>query len=168
MENEVIRVDDSNGEKKSPIAIKREPLLYSLHIKEKWTPYPGTPVTPLPEGWSWFKAEPDFKEADVADLHDMLGLRKDQITWNIALDENLRPKDISIEEIETNGYVWEDATIKLHLKGYKAPFLCAPYPCRTFEPFEDKQYVTHSLDVTLETYGCTNLRITYFPIADLK
>ena len=165
---EVIRVDDSKGAKKYPIAIKRGPLLYSLHIKEKWIPYPGTPVTPLPEGWSWFKAEPDFKEADVADLHDMLGLRKDQITWNIALDENLRPEDISVEEIETDGYVWEDAKIKLHLKGYKAPFLCAPYPCRTFEPFEDRQYVTYPLDVTLEPYGCTNLRITYFPIADLK
>ena len=34
--------------------------------------------------------------------------------------------------------------------------------------YGDKQYVTDKLPLTLVPYGCTNLRITYFPIADLK
>lgn len=162
-ETKILRVNDDC--KKHPIAIKRGTLLYSLHIDEVWTPYPGRPATPLPEGWSWYRAEPKFDEADCRDMHERLGLRKNQISWNIALDEDLSPDDIKVELCDNGGYVWEDPKIKLHLTGYKAPYLCAPYPTRTFEPFGEKQTVTHKVKVTLVPYGCTNLRITYFPIA---
>lgn len=162
-ETKILRVNDDC--KKHPIAIKRGTLLYSLHIDEVWTPYPGRPATPLPEGWSWYRAEPKFDEADCRDMHERLGLRKNQISWNIALDEALSPDDIKVELCDNGGYVWEDPKIKLHLTGYKAPYLCAPYPTRTFEPFGEKQTVTHKVKVTLVPYGCTNLRITYFPIA---
>ena len=39
---------------------------------------------------------------------------------------------------------------------------------RTFEPFGDKQSVTEEMNLTLVPYGCTNLRITYFPKAGKK
>lgn len=165
-EIKVIRVNDDY--KKHPIAIKRGALLYAFHIEEIWTPYPGRPSTPLPEGWSWFRAEPKFDEADCRDMHERLGLRKNQITWNIALDESLSPDDIKVELCENEGYVWENPMVKLHLTGFKAPYLCAPYPIKTFEPFGDRQPVTHKIDITLVPYGCTNLRITYFPIAENK
>ena len=165
-EIEIVRVDDSRASKKYPIAIKRGPLLYSMQIKEKWEAYEGHPTTPLPDDWHWYNVYPDFKESDCTEPRKRLGLRRNQIDWNVALSEKLNKEDISVEFVETDGYVWENPKIKLRLKGYKAPYLCAPYPMNTFEPFEDKQFVTNELDLTLVPYGCTNLRITYFPIAD--
>ena len=89
------------------------------------------------------------------------------ISWNIALDENLTPDDFEVELIEQNGYEWEHPMIRLHTHCYKAPALCSPYPSRTLEPFGAYQPVTEKLPLTLEPYGCTNLRITYFPKARL-
>lgn len=166
-EIEVIRVDDSDASAKYPLAIKYGVLLFSYHIPEKWESYPGTPHTPMPEGWSWFNVTPNFKEADVADIHERTGLRKYQTSWNIAMDEKISPDDITVELCDTDGYAWEVPLIKLHTHCYKAPYMCAPYPHRTFEPFEKKQFVTDKIDITLVPYGCTNLRITYFPIADI-
>jgi len=165
---EVIRVDDSAASAKYPIAVKRGPLLFSLPIPEKWEAYPGTPCTPLPEGWSWFRVTPVYKEADDHDPHNRIGLRRNQISWNVALDERLSPKSIAVEEMDGEGYAWEKPQVRLKVKGYKAPYLCAPYPTKTFEPFGARQPVTEELELTLVPYGCTALRITYFPIADLK
>jgi len=167
-EIKVIRVDDSDCAKKYPIAFKYGALLYSYHIPEEWEEIEGRPTTPLPEGWHWYNVKPTFTKPDTGDPHDALGMRKDVISWNVALDENLTADDITIEECATDGYAWESPYIKLHTHCYKAPYLCAPYPRKTFEPYEDKQYVTEKLPLTLVPYGCTNLRITYFPIADLK
>ena len=96
-----------------------------------------------------------------------MGLRKYQTSWNIALDENLSPDEITIEELPENGYVWEQPLIKLHTHCYKALYLNAPYQGKTYEPFGAYQKVTDKLPLTLEPYGCTNLRITCFPKADL-
>ncbi len=166
-EIEVIRVNDGEGAARFPIAIKRGALLYSLHIPEVWKAYPGHPVTPLPEGWSWFIAEPYSEQPECSDPREILGLKREYISWNVALSENLKKEDISVELVETEDYAWETPKIKLHLKGYKAPYMCALYPNKTFETFGAKQYVTHDVDLTLVPYGCTNLRITYFPIADI-
>ena len=165
---EVIRIDDTDAAKKYPIAIKYGALVYSFHVPELWTPIPGKPETPLPEGWSWFNVTPMHKEADVDDDHEKMGLRKYQISWNIAVDENLSPDDITVENIDNDGYAWEQPKIRLHTHCYKAPYLWAPYPTKTFEPHGEYQLVTDKLPLELVPYGCTNLRITYFPKADLK
>lgn len=165
---EIIKVDDSDCASKYPLAIKYGALVFSYHIPERWVPIAGRPMTKLPDGWSWYNVVPVFEEAQVDDAHERLGLRRNMISWNIALDENLTPDDFEVELIERNGYEWENPMIKLHTHCYKAPLLCAPYPPRTFEPFSAYQPVTDKLPLTLEPYGCTNLRITYFPKADLK
>lgn len=167
-EIEVVKVDDSDWSSKFPIAIRYGVLLFSYHIPEKWVPIPGRPMTPLPEGWSWWEVKPDYKEVDDPDPHQRMGLRKYQTTWNIAVDENLSPDEITIEELPENGYVWENPMIKLHTHCYKALYMCAPYQRRTFETFGEYQFVTDKLPLELVPYGCTNLRITYFPKADLK
>ncbi|MBR5271292.1 MAG: hypothetical protein IKV64_03810, partial [Clostridia bacterium] len=105
---------------------------------------------------------------DVSDFHEKLGLRRKQFTWNFAVDENLSPSDVEIEEIEENGYVWENPLIKLHTHCYKSELMNAPYQEITHEPFGKYQEVTDKMPLTLEPYGCTNLRITYFHLADLK
>jgi hypothetical protein len=122
----------------------------------------------MPEGWSWYKVTPVWTEADVPEIHERTGLRRYMISWNVAMDENLSADDVRIELCNPEGYAWSNPCIKLHTHCYKAPYLCSPYPPRAFEPYEDKQFVTDKLDITLVPYGCTNLRITYFPIADLK
>ncbi|MBQ9797279.1 MAG: glycoside hydrolase family 127 protein [Clostridia bacterium] len=167
-EVETVVIDDSDNASKHPIAIRYGALVFAYHIPEIWYPVQGHPMTPLPEGWSWYYACPDYKPANVQDPHEEIGLRRNQISWNVALDETLSAKDFTIEELPANGYVWENPPIRLHTHCYKAPYMCPPYPQRTYETNCEYQYVTERLPLVLEPYGCTNLRITYFPKADLK
>lgn len=109
-EIEIVRVEDDFL--KRPIAIKRGALLYSLHISEKWNKIQGHPTTPFPQGWNWYSAEPDFEEAACRDAHEKLGMRRNQISWNVALDENISPENISVEFLENDGYVWENPKIR--------------------------------------------------------
>jgi hypothetical protein len=164
---EVIHVDDSDYAKKYPLAIKYGALLFSYHIPEIWTPIKGYPETPLPEGWNWYNVTPYYEQADDEDINNRLALRREQFTWNVALDENLKSEDITVEEIDENGYVWSNPIIKLHTHCYKAPYSHPIHTVKVFEPFCDYQYVTKKIPLVLEPYGCTNLRITYFPKAKL-
>ena len=164
---EIIKIDDSDAAGKHPIAIKYGPLVYSYHPEEQWNPIKGTPMTELPEGWSWFNVTPVHVEADDHDAHNRMGLRRYQISWNVALDENISPDDVTVELVENDGYAWEAPKIKLHTHCYKAPYLCAPYPTKTHEPHGAYQEVTEKLPLELVPYGCTNLRVTYFPKAKL-
>lgn len=166
-EVEVITVDDSDYASKYPLAVKYGALVFAYHIPESWDSFPGTPNTPLPEGWSWFNVYPTYKEADVYDQYEQIGLRRQQYSWNIAVDKDLSPNDITVEELPENGYVWENPMVKLHAKCYKAPYMIAMYPEKTLETFGKYQYVTHELPLTLEPYGCTNLRLTYFSKAKI-
>ena len=162
-EPEVIRVDDSDGAGRHPLAIRYGALVFAYHIPEKWVPIPGRPMTPLPEGWSWYNVVPVFREADAEDAHERIGLRRNMISWNVALDEDLRAEDIEVELLPYSGYEWEHPMIRLHTHAWKAPMLYPPYPSRTLESIGTYQPVTDRLPLTLEPYGCTNLRITYFP-----
>ncbi|MBR5309405.1 MAG: glycoside hydrolase family 127 protein [Clostridia bacterium] len=164
----VIKVDDSDGASKYPIAFKYGALLYSYHIPEDWRKAPGRPMTALSEDWSWYSVYPLVKDIGDLDPVNRILARRELMTWNIAVDENLTAEDFEIEELEPNGYAWENPMIKLRTHCYKAPYLCALYPARTFEPHGQYQYVTKKLPLELVPHGCTNLRITYFAKADLK
>lgn len=164
---EVIRVDDSDAAKKYPVAFKYGALLFSYHIPEDWQPCDKDAGTPLPEGWTWWTINPSYEEPDGYDMHENLSKKKYAYTWNVAVDENLKKEDVEIEFTEPCGYAWENPMISLKTTCYKAPYFCPPYPIKTIEPFGDRQYVTDKLPLKLVPYGCTNLRITYFPIADL-
>ena len=164
---EVIKVDDSDASAKYPLAVKYGALLYAYHIPENWIPTTGRKNKELPEGWSWYNVKPDFTEPKDRCVQERFGYRKNYFTWNFAIDENLKHQDFIIEECDTEGYPWETPFIKLHTHCYKAPYLNAPYEARTFEPFVEYQYVTDKMDLTLEPFGCTNLRISYFPKAKL-
>ena len=40
---------------KDPLkAIECGPLVFALRYPEFWTPVTGTPLTPLPEDWTWY------------------------------------------------------------------------------------------------------------------
>lgn len=165
-EAETIKIDDTDASGKHPIAVKYGALLFSLPIPTKWEKTGGRPMTKLPEGWSWYNAVPDFKDAD-GDIREALGLRRNIISWNVALDENISFKDIKIIETSAEGYPWESPYLYIETEGYKAPYMYAPYICTTPEPYGDKAEVTEKVSLKLVPYGCTNLRITYFQRADI-
>jgi hypothetical protein len=164
----IVTIDDSHYMSKHPIAIRYGALVYSYHIPASWKPFLDKRTHAWPEGWRAYNVWPLYEEADAKDPHEQIGLRRWQIGWNIALDENLTADDFTVEEREVTGYVWEEAPILLHTHCYKAPDLCAPYAHKTFEPYLEYQRVTARLPLVLEPYGCTNLRMTYFPKADLS
>lgn len=163
VETVVLHDDDCCGN--HPIAVKYGALVFAYHIPEKWEITPGRPMTKLPDGWHWYNVLPDFEEYPVGDGHEKIGRRKEQISWNIAIDENISAGDFEIELCDTDGYVWETPKIKLHTHMYRAPHMFAPYPMTTYEPYGEYHKVTERLPITLVPYGCTNLRITYFPKA---
>ena len=150
------------------MAIRYGALVFAYHIPEIWTPIHGRPMTELPEGWTWYSVGPKYEKAQVYDAHEEIGLRRNQFSWNIALDEDLKPEDIEVELLPEDGYVWENPPIRLNTHCYKAPYMFAPYQLRYLEPNEPYQFVTDKLPLTLVPHGCTNLRITYFAKADLK
>lgn len=162
-------VDDSDRGHLFPLEIEYGPLLFSLPIRENWQPYPGSPVTPLPQGWHWYNVTPEIPRSSY-DVYDDMGARKDLISYNVALDEDLSADDIHVNLHGGGGYVWEQPRVTLTLPAYKAPYSYPPYPYKTFEPYCENGYahVTEKLSIELVPYGCTALRITYFPRAGLK
>ena len=162
-------VDDSDRSSKFPVTFEYGPLLYALQVPENWEPYPGHPVTPLPEGWHWYNVNPIIPPSGL-DVYDDMGKRKYLISWNVAVDENIPAEAVKVELSEPAGYPWENPPVKLRVPGFKAPYSYPPYPCRTFDAYGDKGrvLVTNELELELVPFGCTALRISYFPRADLK
>lgn len=165
----VSRFDDKGPVQ--PLVVKRGPLTFVLPVKERWDNLGdgiaharnGHSPTKLPEGWAWWRvsAVPDDKPVP---FYEKPGYTRELITWNIALDEH----DVKVTEevLPDRGYVWENPPVRLKVTGYKAPFAFAPYPNKTQEYQVPLQTVTRPVDVTLVPFGCTALRITYFPRCD--
>lgn len=164
------RLNDSDRMNMQPMTVEYGPLLFSLQVPEQWNPYPGNPVTPLPEGWNWYAVEaviPYSAPELHMDCYDDMGNRKNMISWNVALDENLSAEDVRVVRNDIDGYVWENPPIQLELTGFKAPYSYAPYASRTLDPYTEGGYapVTDKVEMRLVPYGCTALRITCFPRA---
>jgi len=164
MKASILRVDDSDGASKYPLAIEYGPLLFSLQIPEVWQTVKGIPRTPLPEGWSWWDVRPELINDPNGDIYEQHGLRKYNISWNVAIDEKIDPGSIQVEFVDS-GYVWENPQIKLKVPGYKALFSYPPYLRKTMDVYQAPIEVQDKVLLELVPYGCTNLRISYFPRA---
>lgn len=164
MEINIQMVDDSDANSKFPMCISRGPLVYALPVPTKWEPYPGFPITPLPEEWTWYKCNLDYSFApDVSPFTARI-----QGPWVKAMDAHLDPKDIRVVEHDITGYVWEEPPVTLEVPMYHAPYSQAATGWRTPETFEVPVKVTgEATHCTMVPHGCTNLRITYIPRADV-
>ena len=130
------------------VALERGPLVYALKIGEDWRRiHEGWPYRELPHGdWEVYPTSP----------------------WNYALDvdEATLATDVEFRErpVAERPFSPEGAPIAARVRGRRVPewgmeFGSAapvpPSPVASSEPLEE---------LTLIPYGCTNLRITEFPV----
>lgn len=166
MEITLSQVDDSDAGSKFPICIERGPLVYALPVPEKWKAYPGRPITPLPEGWSWYTVNADWESVDPN------GLRFQAYTkapWAKAIDDRLLPSAITVQEHDVDGYVWETPPVTLEVPMYHAPYLYMTTASRTHDTWEiPARTVGEQHMCRMVPHGCTNLRITFIPRAARK
>ncbi|MBE6999633.1 MAG: hypothetical protein E7428_05565 [Ruminococcaceae bacterium] len=163
MEIKIVKVDDSHSASKFPISIERGPLVYALPVPVRWAEYPGNPITPLPEGWCWYEAFPDldFSAGDGFAPHW-------NASWAKAVDENLTPNQIRVVETEVDGYVWEKPPVALEVPLYHAKLAHMFLSPRMGEAWEVPLDVEGNAEYcTMVPHGCTNLRITYLPRANV-
>ena len=163
MELKIEKVDDSAASSKFPMCISRGPLVYSLPVPTKWIPYPGEPISPPPdEKWTWYKCNADLP----TDIHPFAA--RTQGSWARAIDEKLDLSRIRVTEREVSGYVWEEPPIAIEVPMYYAPYAQSTTGWRTQESWEVPVKVKgQEIMSEMIPMGCTNLRITYIPRADV-
>ena len=164
---DISQVDDGDACARYPMAVEYGPLLFAFHVPEYWHTVKGNPTTPLPEGWNWWGIGALFDYDREADQYESNGMRKFDITWNIAMAEDTDPAAVQVELCDTDGYVWENPPVKLRLPGYKALYSYPPYPRKTMDLYTGPVDVHMEQEIELVPYGCTNLRISYIPRAKL-
>ena len=163
MEIKITKVDDSASNSKFPISIERGPLVYALPVPEKWTPYAGRPMTPLPEGWTWYNADADHGSPKTGAVQ-FLGYKA--APWAKAINEHVCLSHIKVVEHDVEGYVWENPPISLEVPMYQAPYTYNSTGRRTQESWDCPVYVEGEEHLCrMVPHGCTNLRITYIPRA---
>ena len=159
-EIQIHTVDDRDSANRQPYTIERGPLLFALPINPKWNEVKGSPLTPLPDGWSWYEACPDYH------LHDNIHVFHEGCPWNYALDM----KDLSptseirfLREDNPTGNPWEKSPVSIEIPAHKIIHGFAHNTQKTYEPYGGWELSDKIESIRLVPYGCTNLRISYFP-----
>jgi hypothetical protein len=152
-----------------PYAVERGPLLYALHIPEIWTENPGRPITSLPEGWSWYNVAPDRSKPQVKIDHR--STRYEYYPFNFVLDTRavVDPACIAVIREDTGNYPWDNSLIKLRVPMHRSRHLYPFYFSHALEIYENPVPADADLRwIDFEPFGCTNLRMSYFPTAQLS
>ena len=186
----VAEVNDGDYNNNRPVAIEKGPLLFSLPIKEKWLEYKGAPhvapdcadfydentfwrnspfytdqaycnkgfpINELPDGWWWYEAEPDDADDKNAYPWSYYAVDRELISngWNISV----------ICDDTGNELPWIKSPVRIRLPMRKVKYDFPDNPRQTSDiltkPVETEG---ESEFIELVPYGCTNLRISYFPI----
>lgn len=133
------------------------PLLFALKYEEHLEPHGGTPLTPLPEGWSWFNVT--CKESPVF--------------YSFTQETLAHPEQIEKEVGETV-YPWDDSPLKLRVPMIRSTQHAWPKmhglssQWHTFLPYGNPVTADKGAGVEfvkLVPFGCTILRQTCFTTA---
>ncbi|MBQ6621011.1 MAG: glycoside hydrolase family 127 protein [Thermoguttaceae bacterium] len=151
----VVETEDIYFQKEPLRVVEYGPLLFSFDQPTEWEEIPGHPLTPLPEGWSWWNAtsRPIFYSLTKEALAPGAITVNHKDTADGYPWEN-PPLTLSVPMIRTQKYAWPFESNAIHV----TPL---PYgnPVRPDEGAEVEQ-------IELVPYGATNLRLTCFPIAE--
>ena len=152
----LVRVKDVYFQKEPLRAIECGPLVFSVKYPAFWTPVAGTPLTPLSEDWTWYEASilarkkpvhPPFYTLDLTDLNRAVAIVKKQ---------------------SASEYPWDDSPIKLEVPMRVSHHAYSRYwDNQRYTPMAYGNPATAdslSQIVEMVPYGCTNLRMTCFPV----
>lgn len=165
MQPKIVEVDDTDGADKHPLSIVYGPLCFCLPVKENWiNKGSGYAQTELPDGWAWYEVQKSFQDGPLAASINRL----DAHEWNFAATKKSLQENLSVTEENVDGYVWENPMLSISVNGWHAPYLYNHYSPRTNEPYGKTVPVSRKKTVKLIPFGCTALRITCFPKADVQ
>ena len=160
MEPKIVAAPDVYFPNEPLRSVEYGPLLFSLPYKVAWQPVAGNPITPLPEGWSWQNAVCDGDPGFFALVPETLDGREkiEVVTKNIAPTDypwENPPIALSVPMIRTQKHAWPYGAYTFHHLHHTLP----PYG-NPVTPDENAAVER----VELVPYGCTNLRLTCFPV----
>jgi len=152
----IIKVTDVYFQKEPLQAVECGPLLFALRYPEFWTPIEGTPLTALPNDWSWYEAS---ILAKVKPVQPPL--------YSLNLTELNRGRSL-IKKWSESAYPWEDSPLKLELPMHRSKQAYSRYwNNQRNTPMAYNNPVTAdstSETVVLVPYGSTNLRMSCFTV----
>lgn len=154
MEPRVIAVDDFYFQKEPLRAITCGPLVFALPHKEQWTPVTGHPLTPLPEGWSWFDVtcagNPAKYALKLSDLKEGKAIRQKRGGSSYPWEES--PLKLVVPMIRCGDHAYPKKLV-----GLKHTPLPYENPVTPDEGAQVEQ-------VELVPFGCTVLRSACFTV----
>jgi DUF1680 family protein len=149
----VVPTNDVYFQKEPLRTIECGPLLFAFRFPENWKEVPGTPITPLPKGWSWYEAT----------------LQPSMPFYSLDLKE-LKNGAAIVKQHSKSPYPWDDSPLKL-----RVPMHRSQHAYHVYRAGADSQHTSLAYDnpVTAETktefvdlvpYGCTVLRLACFTV----
>ncbi|MEI6780203.1 MAG: beta-L-arabinofuranosidase domain-containing protein [Verrucomicrobiota bacterium] len=153
----IVPVKDVYFPKEPLRAIECGPLLFAYRLPEHWMKVAGTPLTPLPPGWSWYEASFGSEGKPFLPF------------YSIDLKE-LNAGTAIVKQRSESAYPWDDSPLKLkvpmHRSWQQVPARDTRVPARhTGLAYDNPTRAEAKTElVDLVPYGCTILRLTCFTV----
>jgi DUF1680 family protein len=149
-----IDVNDSDLFNRHPVAIERGPLLFAYHFPETWKVTEPVELHPHPD-WPCYEVRTDrdqyYPTSFVLDRKSL----EDPAAFNVAYRETIAGSN-----------PWETSPVTVTVSARKARYVYNHNLIANHEPLpvELVRMTNETVELKLVPYGCTNLRISYFPV----